>query len=40
MNLEEVELAQNLKNHTCEEDGAHLKISFWHLLMNLKTNNY
>ena len=27
------------KSHTCEEGGAHLRISFWHLLMNLK-NNY
>ena len=27
------------KSHTCEEGGAHLKISFWHLLMNLK-NKY
>ena len=27
------------KNHTCEEGGAHLRISVWHLLMNLK-NNY
>ena len=26
-------------NNTCEEGGAQLKISFWHLLMNLK-NNY
>ena len=24
------------KSHTCEEGGAHLTISFWHLLMNLK----
>ena len=24
------------KSHTCEEGGAHLRISFWHLLMNLK----
>ena len=24
------------KSHTCEKGGAHLKISFWHLLMNLK----
>ena len=24
------------KSHTCEESGAHLKISFWHLLINLK----
>ena len=24
------------KSHTCEEGGAHLSISFWHLLMNLK----
>ena len=27
------------KSHTCEEAGAHLGISFWHLLMNLK-NKY
>ena len=26
------------KSHTCEEGGAHLRISVWHLLMNLKTN--
>ena len=25
--------------HTCEEGGAHLRISVWHLLLNLK-NNY
>ena len=24
------------KSHTCEEGGAHLRISFWHLLMNFK----
>ena len=24
------------KSHTCEEGGAHLRISFWHLLMHLK----
>ena len=24
------------KSYTCEEGGAHLRISFWHLLMNLK----
>ena len=24
------------KSHICEEGGAHLRISFWHLLMNLK----
>ena len=24
------------KSHTCEEGGARLRISFWHLLMNLK----
>ena len=24
------------KNHTCEEGGAHLRISFWHLLMNFE----
>ena len=22
------------KSHTCEEGGAHLRISFWHLLMD------
>ena len=25
------------KSHTCKEGGAHLTISFWHLLMNLKS---
>ena len=25
------------KSHTCEEGGAQLRISFWHLLMNLKS---
>ena len=24
------------KSHTCEEVGAHVRIYFWHLLMNLK----
>ena len=24
------------KSQTCEEDGAHLRISFWHLLMNFQ----
>ena len=24
------------KSHTCEVGEAHLRISFWHLLMNLK----
>ena len=27
------------KSRTCEEGGAHFRISFWHLLMNLK-NKY
>ena len=27
------------KSHTCEEGGTQLRISFWHLLMNLK-NKY
>ena len=27
------------KSHSCEEGGAHLRISAWHLFMNLK-NNY
>ena len=29
-------LVTNKKSHTCEEGGAHLRTSFWHLLMNLK----
>ena len=24
------------KSHTCEEGGTHLRISFWHLLMNFE----
>ena len=24
------------KSHTCEEGEAHLRIYFWHLMMNLK----
>ena len=24
------------KSHTCEKGGAHLRISVWHLLMNLR----
>ena len=24
------------KSHTCEEDGAHLRIFSWHLLMNFE----
>ena len=24
------------KLHTCEEGGAHLRISFWHSLMNIE----
>ena len=24
------------KSHTCEEGGTHLRIFFWHLLVNLK----
>ena len=24
------------KSHTCEEGGAHLRISSWHLLMNFE----
>ena len=27
------------KSHTCEVGGAHLRISVWHLLMNLKNNS-
>ena len=29
----------SLKSDACKEGGAHFRISFWHLLMNLK-NNY
>ena len=25
-----------LKSHTCGEGGTHLRISFWHLLMNFE----
>ena len=32
-------LKKSKKSHTCEEGGAHFRISFWHLLMNLK-NKY
>ena len=28
-----------IKSHTCEESGAHLRVSFSHLLINLK-NKY
>ena len=28
------------KSHTCKEGGAYLKISAWHLLINLKTLIY
>ena len=27
------------KSHTCEEGGAHLRVSVWNLLMNLKNND-
>ena len=27
---------KNKKSHICEKGGAHLRISFWYLLMNLK----
>ena len=27
---------RNKKSHSCEEGGAPLRISFWHLLINLK----
>ena len=29
-------LSHDKKSYTCERSGAHLRISFWHLLMNLK----
>ena len=28
------------KSHTYEEGGAHLRISFWHLLMTLKNKSF
>ena len=36
MKWEENCLSNLIKNHTCEEGGALLKMSFWHLLTNLK----
>ena len=33
LSIQQIEI---IKSHTCEEGGAHLRISFWHLLMNLK----
>ena len=35
-NLKNQNFEKMKKSHTCEEGGAHLRISFWHLLMNLK----
>ena len=43
-NTEQANLPEKLKNkfllekksHTCEQAGAHLRISFWHLLMNFE----
>ena len=29
-------LKKKKKRHKCEECGAHLRISFWHLLINLE----
>ena len=31
-------LQKNEESHTCEESGAHPRISVWHFLMNLKNN--
>ena len=31
-----VRFFHSFKNHICEEGGAHLRISFWHLLMNFE----
>ena len=28
-----------LKSHTCGEGGTHLRISFWHLLMNFEKSD-
>ena len=33
-NWDKISHSLTKKSHTCEEDGAHLKIPFWHLLMN------
>ena len=32
-------MVKTKKSYTCEDGGAHLRISVWHLLMNLR-NNY
>ena len=40
LNLMQFKALQFLqKSHICEEGGAHLRISVWNLLINLK-NNY
>ena len=36
MNDTTKEYDRKIKSHTCEEGGAHFRISFWHSLMNLK----
>ena len=35
-NLIFIKKNENKKSQTCEDGVAHLKISFWHLLMNLR----
>ena len=35
--LQSIQLQET--SHTCEVGGAHLRISAWHLLMNLKNNS-
>ena len=37
-NVDVKDLKDNKKWHLCEEGQAHLRISVWHLLMNLKNN--
>ena len=29
-------VSKSKKSHTCEKEAEHLRIYFWHLLMNLK----
>ena len=35
-NWDKISHSLTKKSHTCEEGGAHLRISFWHLLMNFE----
>ena len=35
-NWDQISHSLTKKSHTCEEGGAHLRISIWHLLMNFE----